>query len=56
MVAEGREPDAAVRGQMVAYLAGQAKTFPSNRDVLRSQLARETDRDVIVAILNALAR
>lgn len=52
---EGREPAAAVRVRMVAYLARQIPVFPANRDVLRACLPRERDRSVTVAILNALA-
>jgi len=52
----GREPDAAVRARMVAYLARQFPAFPANRDLLRQYVPREPSRDVTVAILNAIAR
>jgi hypothetical protein len=52
----GREPSAAVRVRMVAYLARQFPAFPANRDQLREYVGREPDRDVTVAILNAIAR
>jgi hypothetical protein len=54
-LSQDREPDAAVRALMVQYLARRSATFPFNSDVLRLQLARETDRGVIVAILNFLS-
>jgi hypothetical protein len=54
-LSQDREPDAAVRTLMVHYLARCSATFPFNSEVLRSQLVRETDRGVIVAILNSLS-
>jgi len=55
-LAGGQEPAAIVRLRMVAYLARQGPLLPANRDLLRAYLPREPDRDVTVALLNALAR
>jgi hypothetical protein len=52
----GGEPAAMVRVRMVAYLARQLPHFPANRELLRAYLPREPDRDVTLALLNALAR
>lgn len=50
------ERDAGVRAQMVQLLVGGLSTYPANRAVLEAELRRETDRQVIVAILNSLSR
>jgi hypothetical protein len=50
---EGSDPLA--RLTMVNYLGTQMGSYPANRQVLESALRRETNRDVTVAILNALA-
>lgn len=52
----GADPDAQVRARIVALLAAGIRTYPANRSILEAQLRRETDRAVIVAILNSLAR
>lgn len=54
-LAQKREPDANVRAQIVSYLAAQMTTFPGNREVLQARLQHETNREVIVTILNSLA-
>jgi HEAT repeats len=55
-LASAREADPRVRSQMVEYLARNKATFPGNTNVLRAALQSERDRQVVTAILNALAR
>lgn len=50
----GAEPDPHVRAQMVRLLASRMKEQPARRRDLEEALRRERDREVIVAIANAL--
>lgn len=56
MLSTQQERDANVRARMVKYLIERMKEYPGNRVTLQAQLKRETNREIIVAILNALVK
>jgi hypothetical protein len=53
--AQRRDDGAELRAQMVAYLASQMEAYPRNRSILEQSLRHETNRHVLVAILNSLS-
>jgi HEAT repeat protein len=54
-LAGGGETDAMVRARLVAYLGSTMRAFPANRGILQGAMRQETNRDVMLAIANALA-
>lgn len=51
-VASGQASDPDLRAELVAYLARGIREQPSNQTLLRKQLEQETDRRVLLTILN----
>jgi hypothetical protein len=52
----GAESRPDIRAQMATYLGRNSRQFPDNRKILEQELRGEANRQVIVAILNSLAK